>query len=143
MFDIKNLLAKKGINTEIKDASILTLLSSSRPLDELLKPNHIDQEAAMVNQFQGMASVDFSYEDFVKTRLKLVESINDSFTTKDKEFFIDFHEANPNWDMHDLSLFPAIKWKLQNVMTFKTSNPMGHAKMMQNLHAILGVGTQE
>jgi hypothetical protein len=139
LFDVRKLLDTEGLTPGIKDASILTLLSSSRPLHELLAPNFLDQSNTLINQFQGMTEVDFSYDTFDQTRTELIETLNGSFTAEDKEFLMGFHRLQPNWEIHDLSRFPSIKWKLQNLNKFKNGNSEKHETMMLLLQEVLSV----
>src|SRR5690606_9937515 len=55
LFDIKYLLQNEGFTDEIKKGFILFLLSSNRPLHEMLHPNLIDQRETIFNQFEGMS----------------------------------------------------------------------------------------
>ena len=122
LFDIKYLLEKEGFTEEIKKGFLMFLLSSKRPLHEMLHPNFIDQRQTMINQFEGMTSEPFTYEDFEKTREELVNIILQNLTGKDKEFLLSFGEGTPNWDIYDFERFPAVQWKLQNLINLKNSN---------------------
>jgi len=62
LFDVKLLFENEGFTEEIKTGLIFGLISSNRPTHELLKPRFHDQSAAFVNQFEGMATVAFSYK---------------------------------------------------------------------------------
>lgn len=83
LFDVKYLLENEGFTEDIKKGFMLLLLSSSRPLNEMLQPNLIDQKAAMVNQFEGMSSESFTYDDLEKARVPLIENIRQNLTAKD------------------------------------------------------------
>jgi len=122
LFDVKDLLENEGFTNNIKKGFILFLLSSKRPLNEMLQPNLIDQREAMVNQFDGMSSRTFTYEDFEKIRGTLIDTIQQSLTTKDKEFLISFSNLIPDWSIYDFERFPAVQWKLQNLTKLKESN---------------------
>jgi len=122
LFDVKDLLENEGFTNDIKKGFILLLLSSNRPLNEMLQPNLIDQREAMVNQFDGMSSDPFTYEDFEKTRATLIDIIQQSLTTKDKEFLISFSNLTPDWSIYDFERFPAVQWKLQNLTKLKANN---------------------
>ena len=87
-FDIKYLLANEGFSKEIKKGFILSILSSNRPINELLFPNFIDQHLTITNQFDGMSNEPFSYEDFEVTRRKMVQMIHQNLTKEDKEFLL-------------------------------------------------------
>ena len=122
LFDIKDLLENEGFTDEIKKGFILLLLSCNRPINEMLEPNLIDQREAMINQFDGMSSEPFTYEDFEKTRETLIDTIRQSLTAKDKEFLISFSNLTPDWSIHDFERFPAVQWKLQNLTKLKKKN---------------------
>lgn len=122
LFDVKDLLENEGFTKDIKKGFILLLLSSNRPLNEMLQPNLIDQREAMVNQFDGMSSKPFTYEDFEKTRETLIDTIQQSLTAKDKGFLISFSNLTPDWSIYDFERFPAVQWKLQNLTKLKENN---------------------
>ncbi|MFV9552261.1 nucleotidyl transferase AbiEii/AbiGii toxin family protein [Algibacter sp. PT7-4] len=122
LFDIKNLLKNEGFTNDIKKGFMLLLLSSKRPLNEMLQPNLIDQREVMDNQFDGMSSESFTYEDFERTRAKLIDTIHQNLTVKDKRFLLDFSNLTPDWSIYDFERFPAVQWKLKNLNKLKTGN---------------------
>lgn len=61
----------------------------------------MDLKKAMENQFLGMASQNFTYEDFEETRLKLVQLTNKNVREDDKEFLLSIKSLNPQWDIHE------------------------------------------
>lgn len=110
---------------EIKSGLILALLGSDRPIIESLQPHLIDQSEALKNQFLGMSDQPFSYADYMAARVDLIEKVNKNFTQTDKEFFLSFEQGEPDWTKcyaGDLSNFPSIKWKLQNIAWLKKTN---------------------
>lgn len=123
LFDIKDLLQNEGFTKDIKKGFIMCLLSSNRPINEMLQPNFINQEQAMINQFEGMSSEPFTYEDFENTRLKLLHTIHENLTNNDKTFLLGFNNLIPDWSIYDFKRFPAVQWKLQNLGKLKTNNP--------------------
>lgn len=111
---------------QAKDGLMLCLLGSDKPILESLQPNPVDQTEALKNQFEGMTDVPFSYEDYEATRKELIEKVNQLFIKEDKEFLISFEQGEPEWDRcctGDLSEFPSVKWKLQNILKLKETNP--------------------
>ncbi len=120
LFDIKYLLENEGFTDNIKKGFILLLLSSKRPLNEILQPNLIDQRETLINHFDGMSLEPFSYDDFEKTRVILIDTILEKLTAKDKEFLLSFAKLNPDWGIYDFERFPAVKWKLQNLTRLKS-----------------------
>lgn len=122
LFDVKYLLENEGFTDDIKKGFLLCLLSSNRPLNEMLNPNLIDQREAMINQFDGMSSETFTYDDFEKTRETLIDTIRQNLTAKDKEFLLSFSNSTPDWSIYDFERFPAVQWKLKNLNKLKTGN---------------------
>lgn len=139
LFDIKYLLENEGFTTDIKKGVLLLLLSSNRPINEMLNPNLIDQRETMTNQFAGMSSEEFTYENFEKTRLALVKIINQSLTTYDKQFLLAFSNLEPDWTIYDFKRFPAIQWKLQNLTKLKESNKEKFNKFNSTLSELLKI----
>jgi predicted nucleotidyltransferase component of viral defense system len=123
LFDIKYLLENEGFNDGIKEGFILQLLSSNRPIHEMLQPNLIDQKETMANQFEGMSSEPFPYDDFEKTRAELIDTIQENLTREDKVFLLSFSDLKPDWGIYDFERFPAIQWKLRNLTKLKADNP--------------------
>lgn len=125
---------------KIKDGLILALLGSDRPIIESLQPHLIDQSEALQNQFEGMSDQPFSYSDFMAARLDLIGKVNKNLTQTDKEFFLSFEQGEPDWSKcsaGDLSRYPSIKWKLQNIDGLKKSNPKKFNEGIRKLHDFL------
>lgn len=138
LFDCKYM----EINTfnEVKDGFMLCLLGSDKPIIESLQPNDIDQSKVLENQFKGMSDIEFTYEDYEKTRKKLINQVNTSLTETDKAFILSFEEGNPDWSKcsgGDLSNYPSIKWKLQNIINLKETNPLKYKQGIEKLKQYL------
>lgn len=138
LFDCKHML----INSfdDVKDGFMLCLLGSDKPIVEVLHPNKIDQSEALENQFKGMTDEPFGYEDYVQAREELIELVNGNLTQTDREFLLSFECGEPDWSKccaGDLSAYPSVKWKLQNIAKLKKSNPhkfdLGLAKLKEGL----------
>ena len=133
LFDIKYLLEKEGFTKEIKEGFLLSLLSSDRPINEVISPNFQDQNSAMQNQFAGMSEEAFSYQEYEAVRKKLVTTINENLGMKDKTFLLSVKNVTPDWSIYNFEKFPAVAWKLQNLQNLKKSNPQKHAKQFEDL----------
>ncbi|WP_148044232.1 hypothetical protein [Sinomicrobium pectinilyticum] len=117
-------MQNEGLTDEIKKGFLLCLLGSNRPLHEMLSPNLTDQSHAMENHFDGMSYVPFSYEDFEKTRNRLITAVKESLTKEDKDIF-GLQELTPgDWSVYDFERFPAVLWKLQNLHKLKNNDPL-------------------
>ncbi len=114
---------------DVKDGFMLCLLGSDKPIIESLRPNPIDQTEALEKQFAGMSDVPFSYADYEDARINLVKMVNDNLDSADKDFLLSFEVGNPIWNLccaGDLSAYPSIRWKQQNIIKLKEINPQKH-----------------
>jgi len=137
LFDVKYLLQDEGFTNNIKKGFIMCILSSNRPLNEMLEPHFIDQRQALANQFEGMSSESFTYEDFENSRIQLLDTIHQNLTAKDKEFLLSFNNLTPDWSIYDFERFPAVQWKLQNLRKLKANNPEKLKELQISLENLL------
>lgn len=140
LFDVKYLLEKGGVTTDIMKGFIYCLLSHERPAHEILLPYRHDQTSAYMNQFAGMTEHTFSYEDYLLTRENLISSLHKTITREDKAFILSFHQHSPSWEVYDFSAFPSIRWKLQNLKKLQDTNPEKWAAFQTQLkESVLGL----
>jgi hypothetical protein len=136
LFDVKYLFEYIKNFSEVKQGFMFCLLGSDRPIVEILSPNLIDQRETLDNQFTGMTTIPFSYEDYEKTRLSLIKYVNNNLTAIDKYFLIRFEEGVPEWEITDYPTFdhyPSIQWKLLNINKLKETNPTKHKQEIKRL----------
>lgn len=136
----RDLFDCRGITDEdfadVKPGFMLCLLGSDKPIVESLSPNPINQTEALENQFEGMTDEPFSYEDYEESRNNLIEVVNKGLDETDRDFLISFEDGSPDWDKccaGNLSQYPSVKWKLQNIATLKKKNPMKHKVGLEKL----------
>ena len=111
---------------DIREGLIFCLLGSDRPIHESFAPKLINQRLAIVNQFEGMTDIPFSYEDFEQTRAKLITDVRSLMTDADKQFLLSFEAGEPMWEGYEFEYFknyPSVKWKLLNLAKLKKTNP--------------------
>lgn len=133
LFDVKLLMDNEGFSDDVRAGFLLCLLCSDRPINEVLVPNLQDQRQAMDNQFTGMSDIEFTYDDFERTREQLVKTVNKSLTAEDKTFLLSVKNCEPNWSIYDFERFPAVQWKLHNLRKLKESNPDKHKQLYETL----------
>lgn len=115
-------------------------ISHCKPISELLFPILKDQKSAFDNQFAGITSVEFTYDDYVKTRATLIDSIQKRLTDDEKKFLLSFEMGEPDWKLFPqpvLKDLPAIKWKLLNIRKLKQTNAKKHEQMVNDLKKTL------
>ncbi|MGS2763863.1 NAD(P)-binding domain-containing protein [Sinomicrobium sp. M5D2P9] len=137
LFDIKYLMENEGFTDEIKKGFLLCLLGSNRPLHKMLNPNLTDQRHAMENHFAGMSYVPFTYEDFEKTRHQLITAVKECLTKEDKDFLLGFKSLTPDWSVYNFERFPAVQWKLQNLIKLKNNNQSKYDELVEILKNVL------
>ena len=136
LFDVHLLLKNEGITDEIKLGFITFILSHARPMSELLSPHELDQRASFENQFRGMTTIPFTYEDFETTRKQLIVEIHKSLTDDDKKLVLSFESGVPEWDLipiENLQNLPAVRWKLENILNLRSKDPAKHANLLRKL----------
>ena len=134
LFDCRDITYKEF--AEVKSGFMLCLLGSDKPIVESLAPNSINQSEALENQFEGMTDEPFSYEDYEASRHNLIDIVNNGFDENDKDFLVSFEEGAPDWEKccaGDLSQYPSVKWKQQNIAALKKKNPKKHREGMEKL----------
>ena len=112
--------------SECREGLIFCLLGSDRPIHESFSPRLVDQREAMVNQFEGMTDIPFTYEEFEETRKALIEDVTHLMTDADKRFLLSFESGNPEWSGYEFEYFkdyPSVKWKLLNLKKLAKQNP--------------------
>ena len=142
IFDVKLLFDNEGLTDEIWQGFIVGLISHYKPINELLSPVLKDQKSAFDNQFAGMTSVEFSYDDYENVRDTLIETIKQRLTENDKKFILSFEMKEPDWSLFPndvLKDLPAVKWKLQNIQKLKKANPKKHEQMVGSLKETLAL----
>lgn len=114
-----------AINLFLKDLPRYSV-DIDRPIHESLAPRLIDQREAMVNQFDGMTDILFTYDEFEETRAKLVAEVNSILTDEDKRFLLSFEKGTPEWGGYEyeyLKDYPSVQWKLVNLAKLANQNP--------------------
>lgn len=139
LFDVKYLLENEGFSQDVKAGFILALLSSDRPIHELLNPTMLDQRSVFEKHFEGMTLEKFTYDEFEIIREKLVETVHLNLNNDDREFILSVKRLAPRWDIFDLEDFPSVKWKLQNIQKLYVVNEAKYAEQLARLEEVLKV----
>lgn len=141
----RDLFDVKYMNVPIekcREGLIFCLLGSDRPIHESFAPRLIDQTEAMVNQFDGMTEIPFTYEEFEQVRTKLITDVNRIMTLDDKRFLVSFEKGEPQWDGYEFEYFkdyPSVKWKLINLAKLAKHNPQKLAEESCKLAEMFGL----
>jgi hypothetical protein len=140
VFDVKLLFENEGFTDVIWEGFKIGLISHYKPISELLFPILKDQKSAFDNQFAGMTTVEFLYDEYELTRALLIKTIGERLTDEDKRFLLSFESGEPNWELFQIPVLkdlPAIQWKLLNINKLKKVNAKKHSHMVAHLKEVL------
>ncbi|MBW9262282.1 MAG: nucleotidyl transferase AbiEii/AbiGii toxin family protein [Candidatus Thiodiazotropha sp. (ex. Lucinisca nassula)] len=118
LFDVMILLESDGITSELMDLFVIYLISSNRPIAELLAPRLQPLQEVFEQQFQGMSIQPVTVSQLEDTRNTMIESLRYRLTDNHKRFLLSLKSGEPKWDLlkhaHAQDL-PAVLWKLENI----------------------------
>jgi len=140
LFDVKCLLENEGLSADVKTGLLLAVLSSDRPIHEVLNPTMLDQRNTFQNHFVGMTVDEFTYDEFEAARNGLIETINTNLTDEDREFILSVKRLAPQWDIYDFEGFPSVQWKIQNLQRLKEINTAKYIEQLAKLENVLANG---
>jgi predicted nucleotidyltransferase component of viral defense system len=115
LFDVRDLLAKEGIDDKTRKAFIVYLLSHDRPMAEVLSPQRLDISAEYKRGFEGMVDEPVTLDELLKAREDLIDEIVGKMSEQHKRFLISVKRGEPDWTLFDLTGakdLPAVRWKL-------------------------------
>ena len=118
LFDVLTLMEREGVTREIFDGFLVALMSSNRPMAEILEPKRKDFSEPFLGEFQGMTDLPVNLESLEQAREELVHSIRRFMTADDRNFLFDFKRGAPDWERFaypEAQNLPAIRWKQLNL----------------------------
>ncbi len=136
LFDIKLLFETGNLNEPIRQAFVIYLASHNRPMSELLSPNFMDFRQLFENEFKGMTSMDVSYAELEKTRQDLVSLLHKQLSSNEREFLLSVKMGIPDFSLLPISgleNFPAIKWKIQNILKMKPKKKIAATEKLRTI----------
>lgn len=123
LFDVQLLLENEGVDDGLLEVFVVYLVSSDRPIAEVLAPNLRLLAATFEEQFQGMALIPVTLEELEATRDTMITLIQERLSDRHKEFLLSFKRGEPDWGLLNLdgvAELPAVQWKLLNIRRMKS-----------------------
>ncbi|WP_109260674.1 nucleotidyl transferase AbiEii/AbiGii toxin family protein [Hyphobacterium indicum] len=139
LFDVHHLLHGEGITDALFQATLIYLISSNRPMHELLDPGAIDLSDIYTREFEGMTAKPLPLETLYAARERLVSELRSKLTGDAAAFLEGVHICEPDFDLIGLPQaadLPAVRWKLLNLGKFKANEPERHADQLEALQAL-------
>ncbi len=123
LFDIKLLFEAQGLTGEVRQAFVVYLASSPRPMHELLNPRpNLDLqgfERVFTNEFVGMTDDKLvTHEELIDVRRHLIKEILETLTADERRFLLSLKSGTPEWSLmavRGIERLPSIQWKLDNI----------------------------
>jgi exonuclease VII small subunit len=137
LFDVMQLLLGRGITSALMDCFLVYLVSSNRPIAELLDPNPLPLQPVFDQQFRGMTLREVSVEELNQARDRMIQAIGQQLTNDHKAFLLSFKSGDPQWDLLEHAIasdLPAVQWKLRNI---RKMSPARRAQALSRLEKVL------
>lgn len=142
LFDIKLLFEKDGITDQVLTAFVVYLLSSNRPIHEILNPNKLDISSEFKEHFEGMTSQPVQLIELLDAREQLTEAISERLTENHRKFIYSIKSLEPQWDLFEkpeCQNMPGIQWKLRNIEQLRQKDIKKYEAQCQKLSKILNL----
>lgn len=133
LFDVKLFFENFTFTEKLKKAFFVYLISGNRPIHEIIRPNLLDQRKLYIEQFQGMASEESTYEELEAARIQLIQTIEANLTDDDRSFLLSLKKGDPKWSLLGISgveSLPGVRWKLMNIKKMSSEK---HKEMIAKL----------
>lgn len=136
-FDVKDLLAKEGIDTALRRAFIVYLLSHNRPMVEVLAPERKSLSEEFIRGFEGMTAEPVSLDELLAARESLIDIIVGQMPQEHRRFLVSFERGQPDWQLLEVPTapeLPAVRWRQQNLDKMASA---ARAQLVSRLEAVL------
>ena len=137
LFDVMLLQRAEGIDRGLFDVFLVYLLSSDRPMAEMLAPHFTPLAPVFDSEFSGMTLIPVTSDDLELTRQRLVADLHGMLTDADKEFLLSVKRGDPQWHLFthpQAEALPAVRWKIQNILRM---TPERRRTALATLEAVL------
>lgn len=138
LFDVMQLFSHEGITPGIRRAFVVYLVSSNRPLHEVLFPPLRDIQYDFTHNFHGMTAEPVPLEALLAARERLVREIQLGLDEEERLFLLSMVAGTPEWarlGIDHLEHLPGVRWKLQNLAQLRKTNAKKFAEQADLLAA--------
>lgn len=138
LFDVRCLFERGGLSPEVVECFVCYLAGHNRPVHEVLFSRDQDMASAFENEFAGMTRNPITLAELEAVRRELKKQLPAALTANQRTFLFGLVAGEPDWQLMKcphLSQLPALRWKLQNLVRLKKSNPDKFAQQTRELRA--------
>lgn len=118
LFDMRDLLAREGIDDALRRAFIVYLLSHDRPMHEVLSARRKDIATEYERSFAGMTDQPVTLDALLEAREATIQAVVANMPDDHRRFLIGFERGEPDWallGLENVADLPAIRWRQQNL----------------------------
>jgi len=136
LFDVHMLYQHGGITDALFDTFLVYLVSSSRPMHEVLAPGVVDLEATYRSEFEGMTREVVGLRALTEVRTRLVRDLRARLDDRALGFLLSVHDCAPEFGLLHLPAaqgLPAVQWKLRNLERLKRADPEKHRAQRESI----------
>jgi predicted nucleotidyltransferase component of viral defense system len=126
LFDVWQLYESSGLTNEMIECFVTYLAGHNRPIHEVLFCNDKNIATEYDSGFVGMTETPCSLATLLETRQQLRRELSTRLSDRHRQFLVGLAHATPDWSLlecpHAADL-PALRWKLNNLETFRQRRP--------------------
>ena len=141
LFDVWMLYQHEGITPALLDCLVVYLAGHNRPTHEVLGSHDKVLDQVYAEQFVGMTEVEPPpLVLLLEARARLRNDIYAQLTSAHRHFLLGLSRAEPDWSLltHPaVQQLPALRWKLQNLASFKNRQPAKCEAQSESLRSLL------
>lgn len=141
LFDVWQMFASDGLSDATVECFVTYLAGHNRPVHEVLFGNDKDIADEYRDTFVGMTTEPISLDTLLESRARLREELPQRLTGKQRQFLKGLARAEPDWTLLQCPYavdLPALRWKLDNLLTFRKRRPADFESQARALEEKLG-----
>lgn len=138
LFDVRDLLAREGIDDDLRRAFLVYLISHDRPMHEVLAARRKDIADLFARTFQGMTEEAVELAELLEAREALIKAIVGDMPEGHRRFLVSFERGEPDWTLLGIDhvpTLPAVLWRQRNLDSLSVP---ARAELVARLERALG-----
>jgi predicted nucleotidyltransferase component of viral defense system len=138
LFDVWQLFETDGLTDNMVECFVTYIAGHNRPIHEVLFGNDKNIASDYKTSFVGMTNTPCALDTLLNARVRLRAELPRRLTDRHRNFLIGLAQGDPDWSRlkcKHASELPALKWKLENLQTFKKRRPVNFEEQVDALKA--------
>lgn len=142
IFDVKMLFENEGISDRLFRVFLVYLISSGRPMHELINPAKKDISTPYEQEFDGMSTNQIGLEELQGVQQRMFDEVRSRIDSEAAHFLRSVHIVKPDFSLIGLpqaEQLPAVQWKMVNLQRLMAENPSKHRDQLNLLEEVLEI----